>query len=195
MNGDNAQLAWDNRSAEQTQNHDIAPGFEALAEVLTALLASLPSLGLAPGDEAEVRSNAETVLGGVVKAGPDRGVVKRGVTMLKGLLAPVAAGDSTAVTSESTELAKTVIDGLGSTLPFQPPGAAGGARNESHAPLLTPPRSASTCRPVTRSRADYREWVDGRIAGVAIRFTHYSTTSTAPRCSSSVVVSASLISG
>lgn len=118
VNGDNAQLAWDNQSVDQTQNHDIAPGFEALAEVLTSLLASLPSLGLSADDEAEVRNNTETVLGEVLRTAPDQGLVKRGVTMLKGLLAPVAAGVSAAVTGESTELAKTAIEGLGSTLPF-----------------------------------------------------------------------------
>ncbi len=118
VNGNNAQLAWDNQSVDQTQDNDIASGFETLAEVLTGLLASMPSLGLSAEDEAAARDNANVVLGEVVKGEPDNGVVKRGVTMLKGLLAPVAAGLATAVTSESADLAKTVIEGLGDSLPF-----------------------------------------------------------------------------
>lgn len=118
VNANNAQLAWDNQTVHQTQQHDIAPGYEALAKLLTGLLASLPAFGLPNGDVDEAKSTAETVLGEVVKDEPDQGVIKRGVTMLKGLLAPVAAGVGTAVSGESAELAKMVIEGLGSSLPF-----------------------------------------------------------------------------
>lgn len=86
--------------------------------MLTGLLASLPAFGLSELDAEEARVTAEIVLGEVVKAEPDQGAIKRSVTMLKGLLAPVAAGVTAAVSGESAELAKTVIEGLGSTLPF-----------------------------------------------------------------------------
>lgn len=118
VHGDNAQLAWSNQDVSQTQNHDIAPGFEPLAKVLTGLLASVAALGLSEEDSREVQDSAEVVLREIVNAEPERGVIKRGLTMVKGLLAPVATGASAAVSAESAELAKTVIEGLGSTLPF-----------------------------------------------------------------------------
>lgn len=118
VHGDNAQLAWDTQTVNKTQNRDIAAGFEDLAKVLTGLLASLSAFNL-PDDEAEdVQSTAEMLLGEVVREEPDNGMIKRGVTMLKGLLAPVATGVGTAVSVESAELAKTVIEGLGRSLPF-----------------------------------------------------------------------------
>jgi len=100
------------------QNQDIAPGYEELAKVITGLLASLPALGLSDDDEQEAKSTAETVLGEVVKDEPDPGRIKRGITMLRGLLAPIGTGVGTAVSDESAELAKTLIEGLSSTLPF-----------------------------------------------------------------------------
>jgi len=118
VHGDNAQLAWDNHGVNQTQNRDIAPGFEELARVLTGLLASLSTLDLPEEDAEDVQSTAETVLGEVITEEPDHGTIKRGVTMLKGLLAPMATGVGTAVSVESAGLAKTVIEGLGRSLPF-----------------------------------------------------------------------------
>lgn len=118
VHGDNAQLAWDTQTVNQTQNQDIAPGYEELAKVVTGLLASLPALGLSRDDEQEAKATAESVLGEVVKDEPDQGRVKRGITMLRGLLAPLATGVGTAVSGEAAELSKTLIEGLGSTLPF-----------------------------------------------------------------------------
>ena len=118
VHGDNAQLAWDNQTVNQTQNQDIAPGYEELAKVVTGLLASLPALGLSGDDEQEAKATAESVLGEVVKDEPDQGRIKRGITMLRGLLAPIATGVGTAVSGEAAELSKTLIEGLGSTLPF-----------------------------------------------------------------------------
>ena len=118
VHGDNAQLAWGNETANQTQTHDIAPGFEALAKVLAGLLTGLAGLGLTDADADEAKVTAETVLSEVVKPKPDRGIIKRGATMIKGLLAPVATGIGTAVSAESAEFAKTVIEGLGSSVRF-----------------------------------------------------------------------------
>ncbi|SEV86481.1 hypothetical protein SAMN05421595_0129 [Austwickia chelonae] len=39
-------------------------------------------------------------------------------TVITGLLAPIGTGVGTAVSDESTELAKTLIEGLGSAPPF-----------------------------------------------------------------------------
>ncbi|MGL5826773.1 MAG: hypothetical protein ACRCYU_18480 [Nocardioides sp.] len=118
VHGDNVQLAWDNQTVNQTQNQDIAPGYEELAKVVTGLLVSLPALGLSDADEQEAKATATTVLGEVVKDEPDQGRIKRSITMLRGLLAPIATGVRTAASDESAELSTRLIDGLGSTLPF-----------------------------------------------------------------------------
>lgn len=117
--GDHAQLAWNNQDVTQTQTNteQVAPGYEAVADLVTRLLASLPSLSLDPDDETEAQVTSETILREVVKAEPDRGIVRRGVTMLKGLLAPIASGISKAVTQESAEAAQQMIESLGNALP------------------------------------------------------------------------------
>jgi hypothetical protein len=120
VNGDHAQIAWDNRDVRQAQDRadQIAAGYEQLAQLVTDLLANLSTFALDDADEAELRSTADTVLGEVVKPEPDRGAIRRGVTMLKGFLAPVAAGVSGAVTEETTDAVREVIDALGASLPF-----------------------------------------------------------------------------
>lgn len=85
--------------------------------MISGLLASFPTLGL-PGDEQEAKASAESVLGEVVKDEPDQGRNKRGIKMLRGLLAPIATGVGTAVSGEAAVLSKMLIEGLGSTLPF-----------------------------------------------------------------------------
>ncbi|WP_181275213.1 hypothetical protein [Brevibacterium oceani] len=120
VSGDHAQIAWGDGEVHQTQNRveQVAPGYEELARLVTDLLANLPTFSLDEADEAEIRSNAETVLNEVTKVEPDQGVIKRGLTMLKGILAPVGAGLGRAVTEESAEAAREVIEGLGDALPF-----------------------------------------------------------------------------
>lgn len=120
VSGDHAQIAWGNEEVHQTQNRvdQVAPGYEELARLVADLLANLPTFSLNEADEDEIRVNAETVLNEVIKVEPDQGVIKRGLTMLKGILAPVGAGLSKAVTEESAEAAREVIDGLGNALPL-----------------------------------------------------------------------------
>lgn len=118
VNGDHAQIAWGNQTVNQSQTSDIAPGFEGLAAALTSILASLPALALTAAEQADVEAEAHAVLGEVVKESPDPGAIRRSVTMIKGLLAPVASGIGEAVTGESAELAKTAIEALGSSLPL-----------------------------------------------------------------------------
>ena len=65
-----------------------------------------------------LRENANLVLQEVVKSEPDQSVVRRGVTLIKGLLAPLSAGIGKAVTEEAVEAARQAIYALGSSLPF-----------------------------------------------------------------------------
>ncbi|MGA5537350.1 hypothetical protein [Mycolicibacterium nivoides] len=119
VTGDHAQLAWNNREVAQAQlsAEQVAPGYEVLADLVTRLLASTARFGLDSGDEVEVRVNSDAILREVVKSEPDEGVIKRGVTMLKGLLAPIASGIGKAVTQESTDVAKQMIESLVNALP------------------------------------------------------------------------------
>lgn len=119
ITGDHAQVAWNNHDVTQSREttEQVAPGYEELADLVTRLLASLPSLTLDPDDDTEALATSETILREVVKTEPDRGIVKRGVTMLKGLLAPVSSGVSKAVTQESADLARQMIESLGNALP------------------------------------------------------------------------------
>lgn len=120
VTGDHAQLAWNNHAVTQGQEstEQVAPGYEELADLVTRLLASLPSLSLDTDEETEAHAASETLLREIVKAKPDRGVVRRGVIMLKGLLAPIASGISKAVTKESAEVAQQMIESLGNSLPL-----------------------------------------------------------------------------
>ncbi|WP_116952483.1 hypothetical protein [Jiangella endophytica] len=119
VNGDDAQIAWGNETVNQIQSRveQIAPGFEALARTMTDLLANLDKLGLDADDELEIRTTVETVLGEVVKAEPDKRILKRAATMIKGLLAPVGLGVGKAVTEESAEAARQVIENIVQTIP------------------------------------------------------------------------------
>ncbi|WP_065246988.1 hypothetical protein [Dermabacter vaginalis] len=120
VNGDNAQVAWGNQSSTQVQKHadQVAAGYEQLAELLTDILANLPTFQLDGTDGEVLRENANLVLQEVVKSEPDQSVVRRGVTLIKGLLAPLSAGIGKAVTEEAVEAARQAIYALGSSLPF-----------------------------------------------------------------------------
>lgn len=120
VNGDHAQLAWDNQSVTQVQTHieQVAPGYEQLAQLLTDILANLSTFQLDETDGSELRENANLVLQEVVKSEPDQGIVRRGVTLIKGLLAPISAGLGKAATEETADAARQVIDALGASLPF-----------------------------------------------------------------------------
>lgn len=120
VTGDNAQLVWD-AAGDVTQNQDhaqqIASGYENIARSLTDLIANLTTLVLGD-DETEARGQAETVLAEIVKPDPDKSVVKRGLTMIKGILAPISAGVAAGVTAEASEAARHAIDALSTGLPF-----------------------------------------------------------------------------
>lgn len=120
VSGDNAQIAWDNDSVNQTQSrvNQIAPGYEQLAQLVTDMLANLSNFKLSEGDAGDVRESADTVLGEVIKEQPDQGVVRRSVNMVKGLFAPIAVGVAAGVSAEATEAARALIEALGASLPF-----------------------------------------------------------------------------
>lgn len=72
----------------------------------------------AGGSLGDARDNADVILGEVVKPEPERSVVKRAVTFLKGLLAPIAAGIATGTTAEMAEMTRQMIEGLSGTFPL-----------------------------------------------------------------------------
>jgi hypothetical protein len=116
VHGDRAQLAWGNESVVQNQvqsEQQIAPGFEAIAQAVVSTLRELAGAGLEADDQQAAEVAAQEVLAEVVKDDPDRGVVKRGVMMLKGLLSPVALGMSTGAADGAQEWARTAVEQLG----------------------------------------------------------------------------------
>lgn len=120
VNGNHAQMAWNNRTVNQRHSNtsEIAAGYERLAGVVTDLLASLPRLDLDTEDDAEVRAAADTVLAEVVEDEPDISLIKRGLNSIKGYLAQIAAGTAQAATDESIAIARTAITGLSTALPL-----------------------------------------------------------------------------
>lgn len=114
VNGDHAQVSWD--GGTNIQSHDqsqrVAEGYEDVAKTLADLLGHLTDLGLSDEDAQDLREAGEQVLAEVTQDEPDRRKVRRGVQVLKGLLAPVATGVSQAVTSESAELAREGFEAL-----------------------------------------------------------------------------------
>lgn len=115
VNGGQAQVAWGDGTITQGQDDisQVTVGYEDVAHIVADILANLDSLSLSKEDNQDARENAETLLAEVVKAEPDKGVVRRGATMLKGLLTSVTTGVNQAVTAESAEYARDAIEALG----------------------------------------------------------------------------------
>ncbi|HCX86209.1 MAG TPA: hypothetical protein DHV14_13970 [Micrococcales bacterium] len=118
VTGDHAQLAWNNETVKQGQKvQPIAEGYETLAATIAELLALLDQLDLDPSDAQDAREQSRELLEEVTKEAPDRNAVRRGVTMLKGLLAAAGTGVRTGVSAESAEAARALIEQLGNALP------------------------------------------------------------------------------
>lgn len=119
VNGNDAQIAWGNDAVTQTNSRvdTIAPGYEEFARIVTALLANIDQFPLDALAADDARENGELALAEVVKTSPDPGILRRAITMIRGVLAPVAAGLSEAVTDETAEAARKVIDAIGAALP------------------------------------------------------------------------------
>ncbi|WP_328687191.1 hypothetical protein OG879_06635 [Streptomyces caniferus] len=110
-----SQFAWNNDTVNQNQqnNSAVAPGFEALAELVTGLLRELPRAGLADRDREDAESAAGEVLEAIAgPAAPEEGRLRRALAMLKGALAPVATGLATGTAVGAQEWARTAIEGL-----------------------------------------------------------------------------------
>ncbi|WP_345033799.1 right-handed parallel beta-helix repeat-containing protein [Kutzneria kofuensis] len=108
----NAQLAWNNAVVHQNLGHveQVAPGFEEVARVVTAVLERLADLGLPAADVRDATQNANEVLAEVARPEPDRGVVRRAcLTALKGVLAQLAAGLLTGVNAGAVEVGKDLV--------------------------------------------------------------------------------------
>ncbi|RNL80731.1 hypothetical protein EFW17_22585 [Halostreptopolyspora alba] len=90
-------LAWNNETVHQSiqtnrTTQEIAPGFEEIARVITEVLRRLPEAEMDETDHEDAREAAQEVLDEVTQEEPDRGRIRRGMTLLRKLLAPMARG-------------------------------------------------------------------------------------------------------
>lgn len=114
-NADGAQMAWNNETVNQQYNRSdlIAPGFESIAEAVADTLANLGSAGLSDEDQQDAEAAAREVLEEVTEQEPDRGKIRRALSVLKGLLAPVATGVIVGASDGGQEWARSAIEQLG----------------------------------------------------------------------------------
>ncbi|WP_137991815.1 hypothetical protein [Streptomyces vilmorinianum] len=116
FNGDvhNSQIAWGNEQVTQNQQNTsaVAPGHQALAELVTDLLRQLPQAGLADREREDAESAAREVLTEITRPEPEEGRLRRALGMLKGALAPVATGVAAGTAVGAQEWARTAIEGL-----------------------------------------------------------------------------------
>lgn len=92
VQGDHAQIAWDSQTVNQTNtvaSGNITAGFEPLSQAVVSILKEIRSSGLGISDIEEVEKAGSEILEEVVKDEPDQGIIKRSVTYVKGLLAPL----------------------------------------------------------------------------------------------------------
>ena len=118
VHGDRPQIAWSNRDVYQgsKEQREIAPGFEAIAQALVSTLEHLAEVGLEDDDRTTAEDAANEVLSEVTKDQPDRGVIRRGIAIVKGILAPLALGARAGMSDSAREWAKTAVKQLTSTL-------------------------------------------------------------------------------
>ncbi|WP_405853501.1 hypothetical protein OG361_13170 [Streptomyces sp. NBC_00090] len=110
------QLAWNNETVTQNQRNDggtVAPGYEALAELVTGLLGQLPQAGLADPEREDTEAAAQEVLAEITRTdAPEEGRVRRALSGLRGALAPVATGVVAGTTVGAQEWALAAITSL-----------------------------------------------------------------------------------
>ncbi|AKA02596.1 hypothetical protein ACFU90_21000 [Streptomyces noursei] len=114
-----SQFAWNNQTVTQNQQNadGAAPGFEALAALVTDLLRELPRVGLAEQDRADTEEAAREVLATITEpTPPEAGRLRRALAVLKGVLAPVATGVAVGTAAGAQDWARTAIEGLTSSL-------------------------------------------------------------------------------
>ncbi|MFE7581293.1 hypothetical protein ACFU5Y_06960 [Streptomyces gardneri] len=111
-----AQFAWNNETVTQNQRSDgstVAPGYEALAELVTGLLGQLPEAGLADRDREDAEAAAQEVLTEITRTdAPEEGRLRRALAGLRGALAPVATGVVAGTTVGAQEWALAAITSL-----------------------------------------------------------------------------------
>lgn len=113
-NADGALLAWGNDTVHQAQTRQkIAPGFEAIAAAVAKTLERLPDAGLAEDDWQDAEGAARDVLAEVTQTEPDRGKIRRAISSIKGVLAPVAMGLVAGGADGAREWARMAIEQLG----------------------------------------------------------------------------------
>jgi hypothetical protein len=119
IQGDNAQLAWETNGTVQQggQSQQIAPGFEAIAQALANTLQGLSGIGLSAEDETDARAAGAEALQEITAAQPDTSRIRRAVTALKGLLAPVAMGLSHGAAEGAQGWAHTAVEQLSQSWP------------------------------------------------------------------------------
>lgn len=122
ITGDNNQVAAGTRGSVTQHlsvvdnSATVTAGYEDVAQLVGELVEQrLPLLGLKDDDQQDVIDEARVVLGEVVKDEPDRKIIRRALTTMRGVLASVFAGVNQAVADESTELARTAFDQLGAS--------------------------------------------------------------------------------
>jgi hypothetical protein len=120
-NGDSAQIAFGANSVQiQQATEPVTPGFEGLAEAVAAAMEAIAALPLSSEDQEDVNAAGTELLAEVTKPEPDASLIRRGLTLLKGALAPIAAGISTgvsaAVSAESQQTARHALELLQSAL-------------------------------------------------------------------------------
>ncbi|MFI5606414.1 hypothetical protein [Amycolatopsis sp. NPDC051903] len=110
-----SQLAWGNEKVVQnlSVSKQIAPGFEDVARVVADVVRRLGELGLPEPDARDAAENADAVLAEVVKPEPDRGIVRRGLTALKGTLAQLATGLLAGAHDGAVQAGKELVHALG----------------------------------------------------------------------------------
>jgi hypothetical protein len=111
-----AQLAWGNHKVSQTAANrtDVAPGFEALAKAVVLTLEGLGAARLSDEALQDAEAAGNEVLAEVSRPEPDQGVIRRSLSALMGILAPIAVGISTgSAEGAAQEWAKTAIEQLG----------------------------------------------------------------------------------
>jgi hypothetical protein len=113
-----AQLAWGNQDVQQHQHptEQIAPGYEALAQVMVKVLEQLASSGLSDEDQQDVRLASDEVFAEITRPEPERGKIRRAVAVIKGALAPVAMGFVKGAAAGTDDWARTAIEQLGAHL-------------------------------------------------------------------------------
>lgn len=109
--GNHVQVASGNTGPveQHLDDTEIPADYAALVQAVNQLISYLPALGLDEDSIHQIEKESEVVFAEVVRDTPDRGLLSRTVTMLKGLLASVSAGVGAAATDESRELASGLI--------------------------------------------------------------------------------------